>query len=76
MMGVGPIEILIVLVAAILMAVIPAGRRWLPWILPCLIVATLLSPGGDPISMIIVAVPLVCVVIWYVLHLQRITQNH
>ncbi len=76
MFGVGPIEIAIVLAAAILMAVIPAGRRWLPWILSCLIVAALLSPGGDPISMIIVAVPLVCLVVWYVSHRRRTTQSH
>jgi Sec-independent protein secretion pathway component TatC len=76
MFGVGPVEIVIVLAAAILMAVIPAGRRWLPWILPCLIVAALLSPGGDPISMMIVAVPLVCLVVGYVSHRRRTTQSH
>jgi Sec-independent protein secretion pathway component TatC len=76
MFGVGPVEIMIVLAAAILMAAFPAGRRWMPWILPCLIVAALLSPGGDPISMVIVAVPLVSVMILYVRLRRRTAQNH
>lgn len=76
MMGVGIIEIMIVLAAATQMGVIPAGRRWLPWVLPCLVVATILSPGGDPNSMIMVAVPLVCVVVLCVLYRQRIRQSH
>ena len=75
MMGVGPIEIMIVLAGAILLGVIPAWRPYLPWVLPCLIVASLASPGGDPISMLIVAVPLVCVAVLYVRHRRRTKQS-
>ena len=76
MMGVGPVEIMIVLATAILLAVIPAGRRWLPWILPCLIVAAVLSPGGDPVSMVIGGVPLECLVVLYVRRRQRTVECH
>ena len=76
MMGVGPVEIIIVLAAAILMGVIPPGRPYLPWALPCLIVAALLSPGGEPASMIIVAVPLVLVAALYVRYRRRAKQSH
>ena len=63
MFGVGPLEIAIVLAVAFLMAIFPTGRRWLPWIVPALVVATLASPGGDPASMIIVAVPVLGAVV-------------
>jgi len=62
--GIGPVEVLIVLVAAILMGIIPSWRSGLPWVLTSLIVAAIATPGGDPWSMIIIGAPLVAGVLY------------
>lgn len=56
--AVGIFEIAIVLVVAVaLPLLLRGGSRWLAGILPCLVVAMLVTPA-DALSMLLVAVPL------------------
>jgi len=55
--GVGLMEIVLLLVAVVVLSITSKGRRWRIGVLPCLLVAAL-APGTDPLSMLVIATPL------------------
>jgi Sec-independent protein secretion pathway component TatC len=56
--GVGAMELLLLLVASLLLSLSRASRRWMVGVMPCLLIAALL-PGPDPLSMLLISIPLV-----------------
>jgi len=56
--GLGFAEIVAFLAATLVLGLSRTGRRWRVGILPCLLIAAL-APGTDPLSMVLISIPLV-----------------
>lgn len=55
---IGPMELVLLLAAACAMLLLGAsGRRWLVGVVPCLVIGAAVTPA-DPVSMLLVALPL------------------
>ena len=59
-MGVGPLEIGLLLALAMGWSFTTQTRRWMPAVLACLALGIVATPP-DPVSMLLVAVPLIVV---------------
>ncbi len=56
--GVGVMELLLLFLASLLLSLSRASRRWMVGIVPCLLIAAFLPPT-DPLSMLLISIPLV-----------------
>ncbi len=58
--GIGPLEIAVLFAVAMVLSFSSRTRRWMVAVLPCLVLGVVVSPP-DPVSMLLVGVPLIAV---------------